>query len=61
MDRSFLHKLIARFRGIKLMKNRKQEVDAAVAGVDFSKNKYQVKLETSKGEIVIDMWITDCP
>jgi peptidyl-prolyl cis-trans isomerase B (cyclophilin B) len=38
------------------MKNRKQEVDAAVAGVDFGKNKYQVKLETSKGDILIDMW-----
>jgi cyclophilin family peptidyl-prolyl cis-trans isomerase len=38
------------------MKNRKAEVDAAVVGLDFAKNKYQVKLETSKGDITIDMW-----
>lgn len=38
------------------MKNRKPEVDAAVANLDFAKNKYQVKLETNKGDITIDMW-----
>ena len=38
------------------MKNRKQEVDAAVAELDFSKHKYQVKFDTSKGDITIDMW-----
>lgn len=38
------------------MKNRRAEVDAAISSVDFSKNKYQVSLETNKGEIVIDMW-----
>lgn len=38
------------------MKNRKQEVDAVVAGLDFAKNKYQVKFETSMGDITIDMW-----
>ena len=27
--------------------NRKKEVDAAVADVDFAKNDYQVKLKTS--------------
>jgi len=38
------------------MKNRKAEVDAATSSLDFSKNKYQVSLDTTKGEIVIDMW-----
>jgi cyclophilin family peptidyl-prolyl cis-trans isomerase len=38
------------------MKNRRAEVDAAISSFDFSKNKYQVSLETNKGEIVIDMW-----
>jgi peptidyl-prolyl cis-trans isomerase B (cyclophilin B) len=38
------------------MKNRKSEVDAAIAELDFSKKKYQVKLETNRGDITIDMW-----
>jgi peptidyl-prolyl cis-trans isomerase B (cyclophilin B) len=38
------------------MKNRKAEVDAAIATIDFEKHKYQVKLETNKGDITIDMW-----
>jgi peptidyl-prolyl cis-trans isomerase B (cyclophilin B) len=38
------------------MKNRRAEVDAVISSFDFSKNKYQVSLETNKGEIVIDMW-----
>jgi peptidyl-prolyl cis-trans isomerase B (cyclophilin B) len=38
------------------MTNRKSEVDAAVADLDFKKNKYQVKLETNKGDITIEMW-----
>lgn len=38
------------------MKNRKAEVDAATTDIDFGKSKYQVKLETSKGDITIDMW-----
>lgn len=38
------------------MKNRKSEVDAATASLDFSKAKYQVKFETTKGDIVLDMW-----
>ncbi len=38
------------------MKNRKAEVDAVASSFDFSKNKYQLKLTTSKGDILIDMW-----
>ena len=38
------------------MKSRKSEVDAAIGSLDFKKNKYQVKLETNKGDITIDMW-----
>ncbi len=36
--------------------NRKKEVDAAVADVDFAKNDYQVKLKTSMGDITLDLW-----
>jgi peptidyl-prolyl cis-trans isomerase B (cyclophilin B) len=36
--------------------NRKKEVDAAVADVDFDKNKYQIKFETSMGDITLDLW-----
>jgi cyclophilin family peptidyl-prolyl cis-trans isomerase len=43
------------------MKNRKQDVDAAVAGIDFTKSKFQLKLETSKGDILIDMWADVAP
>lgn len=56
MGSLFIQKFIARMRRMGIMQNRKQEVDAAIAGVDFTKHKYQIKLETSKGEIVIDMW-----
>lgn len=42
--------------GVNVMKNRRSEVDAAISSFDFSKNKYQVSLETNNGEIVIDMW-----
>ena len=38
------------------MKNRKSEVDAAVANLDFAKTKYQIRLETNMGDISIDMW-----
>jgi peptidyl-prolyl cis-trans isomerase B (cyclophilin B) len=38
------------------MTNRRPEVDAAVKDLNFTKNKYQVKLETNKGDITIDMW-----
>jgi peptidyl-prolyl cis-trans isomerase B (cyclophilin B) len=36
--------------------NRKKEVDAAVADVDFAKNDYQVKLKTSMGDITLNLW-----
>lgn len=35
--------------------SRKAEVDAAVADVDFENKKYQVQLETSKGNVVLDL------
>ena len=35
--------------------NRKTEVDAAVKDVDFSKNKYQIELDTSAGKITLDL------
>ena len=34
----------------------KAEVDAAVKDVDFSKNTYQIELDTSKGKILLDLW-----
>src|SRR5436190_15526717 len=37
------------------MANRKAEVDAAVAQVDFDKNKYQIELDTSLGKILLDL------
>jgi peptidyl-prolyl cis-trans isomerase B (cyclophilin B) len=48
----FLKKIL----GSNAMTNRRSEVDAAVANLDFKKNKYQVKLETNKGDIMIEMW-----
>ncbi len=36
--------------------NRKAEVDAAVADVDFTKKKYQVQFETTAGTIKLDLW-----
>jgi cyclophilin family peptidyl-prolyl cis-trans isomerase len=36
--------------------NRKAEVDAAVADVDFSKNDYQIEFDTTMGKIVLDLW-----
>ena len=38
------------------MPSRKSEVDAAVANVDFAKNKYQVVLDTSMGKITLDLY-----
>ena len=38
-----------------MAQNRKAEVDAAVADVDFSKNKYQVELDTTMGKILLDL------
>jgi cyclophilin family peptidyl-prolyl cis-trans isomerase len=35
--------------------NRKTEVDAAVKDIDFSKNKYQIELDTSAGKITLDL------
>ena len=36
--------------------NRRAEVDVSIETIDFEKYKYQVKLETTKGDITIDMW-----
>ena len=36
--------------------NRKKDVDSAVADVDFEKNYYQVKLDTTLGTITLDLW-----
>lgn len=36
--------------------NRKDEVDSAVADVDFEKFDYQLQLETTMGTILIDLW-----
>ena len=41
-----------------MAKNRKAEVDAAAKELDFSKNKYQIELDTSLGKITLDM-LTD--
>jgi len=38
-----------------MAKNRKAEVDAAAKELDFTKNKYQLELDTSLGKIVLDM------
>ncbi|HEV3024942.1 MAG TPA: peptidylprolyl isomerase [Pirellulales bacterium] len=39
-----------------MAKNRKAEVDAAVAQLDLSKKKYQIVLDTSLGKITLDLW-----
>jgi peptidyl-prolyl cis-trans isomerase B (cyclophilin B) len=38
-----------------MAKNRKAEVDAAAKEIDFTKNKYQLELDTSLGKITLDM------
>lgn len=38
------------------MKNRKAEVDAVASSFDYTKNNYQLKFDTSMGEILVDMW-----
>lgn len=38
-----------------MAKNRKPEVDAAVNKLDFSKNDYQIVLDTNMGKITLDM------
>ena len=35
--------------------NRKAEVEAAQKDIDFTKNKYQIELDTSLGKILLDM------
>ena len=39
-----------------MSKNRQSEVREATKDVDFKKNRYQVKLETSMGDINLDLW-----
>jgi len=39
-----------------MAKNRKAEVDAAAKDIDFSKNKYQIALDTSLGKITLDLF-----
>jgi cyclophilin family peptidyl-prolyl cis-trans isomerase len=36
--------------------SKKKDVDNAVRDVDFAKNDYQVKFETSMGDITLDLW-----
>lgn len=37
-------------------RNRKAEVDAAAKEIDFSKNTYQVELDTTEGKILLDLF-----
>ena len=39
-----------------MSKNYREEVDAAVADIDFDKNNYQIELETTMGTILLDLW-----
>jgi peptidyl-prolyl cis-trans isomerase B (cyclophilin B) len=39
-----------------MAKNRKAEVDAAAAGFDFTKNNYQLVLDTNQGKITLNMF-----
>ncbi|MBL4883491.1 MAG: peptidylprolyl isomerase [Planctomycetaceae bacterium] len=39
-----------------MSKNYREEVDAAVADVDFEKNNYQIEFDTTLGTILLDMW-----
>ena len=36
--------------------NRRAEVDAAIADVDFSRNNYQVEFDTTRGKIRLNLW-----
>ncbi|MCA9117521.1 MAG: peptidylprolyl isomerase, partial [Planctomycetaceae bacterium] len=36
--------------------SRRAEVDAAVADVDFEKNTYQVEIETTAGNMTVDLY-----
>jgi peptidyl-prolyl cis-trans isomerase B (cyclophilin B) len=44
-----------------MAKNRKAEVDAAAKELDFAKNKYQLELDTSLGNITLDMYADVAP
>jgi cyclophilin family peptidyl-prolyl cis-trans isomerase len=44
-----------------MARNRKSEVDAALADVDFEKNKYQVELQTTMGRILLDLFTDVAP
>ncbi len=39
-----------------MSKNYREEVDAAVADIDFDKNNYQIEFETTMGTILLDLW-----
>jgi len=39
-----------------MAKNRKAEVEAAQQEIDFEKNSYQLRLDTSMGPITLDLW-----
>lgn len=39
-----------------MSKNYREEVDAAIADVDFEKNSYQIEFETTLGTILLDLW-----
>lgn len=41
--------------------NRKKEVQEAQKSIDFSKNKYQIELETGMGKILLDMYADIAP
>jgi len=41
--------------------NRRAEVDAAIKDVDFSKNDYQIELDTSLGKITLDLDPSSAP
>lgn len=41
--------------------SKKKDVEKALEGVDFNKNKYQIELDTSKGKILLDMWSDVAP
>jgi peptidyl-prolyl cis-trans isomerase B (cyclophilin B) len=42
-------------QGTTMAKNRKAEVDTATKEIDFSKNKYQIELDTTLGKITLNM------
>ena len=44
-----------------MAKNRKPEVDAEAAKLDFSKNDYQIVLDTNMGKITLDMLADEAP